>query len=294
MLLDSVWGRGGAQVSLAFCHCVVSPLKPLLALRPVGHSACAWPQTSTLWFLCYRPQVNQGRATVCGPVIFSVGRGEAPWIWLSWPSRAAGLWTSPTSDLKCCFVLICSCFCLVPVPSSGGHGGVWLPGPARRWADDHRGWDHHQHQEGGWRLVGGTDQWQERFVPWQLCKSEYKAKPFSCLLCGFYCPKLWRHLRRNFMGLFKRMSWQLDLLYAVSRGARIALPFISGDTCFEITFLRPGMFSFQTVYHLENAGKMSSLSNCFICGLFLCFDSFKDSCPLPFHSKWRWNSVLTT
>lgn len=105
MLLDSVWGRGGAQVSLAFCHCVVSPLKPLLALRPVGHSACAWPQTSTLWFLCYRPQVNQGRATVCGPVIFSVGRGEAPWIWLSWPSRAAGLWTSPTSDLKCCFVL---------------------------------------------------------------------------------------------------------------------------------------------------------------------------------------------
>lgn len=196
MMLDSPWG---SQTLLAFCHCEVSPLKPLLALRPAGHSDRAWPQTSISWFLCHRPQVNQNQLTVCGPVSLPLGR-----------PRAAGPQTYPPSNLKCSLSLS---FLSLFLSFSGGHSGVWLPGPARRWADDQRGWDHHQHQEGGWRLVGGTDQRQERFVPWQLCKSEYKMKHFSCLLCGLYWPKLW------------------------------------GELGEELGRLR--MFFFQTVYHLE-------------------------------------------
>lgn len=77
----------------------------------------------------------------------------------------------------------CGCF-----SSSGGDSGIWLQGSTWWWADNHSRWYNHQYQKGGWRLVGRTAQRQKRFVPWQLCKSEYKVKLFLCLCAYFvYC-----------------------------------------------------------------------------------------------------------
>lgn len=71
-------------------------------------------------------------------------------------------------------------------PSSGGDSGVWLQSSTWWWADNHCWWHYHQHQKRRWRLVGRTAQRQKRFVPWQLCKSEYKVKTVNCFMWSTY------------------------------------------------------------------------------------------------------------
>lgn len=68
---------------------------------------------------------------------------------------------------------------------SGGDSGVWLQSSTWWWADNHCRWHNHQYQERWWRLVGRTAQRQKRFVPWQLCKSEYTVELFLCCVCTF-------------------------------------------------------------------------------------------------------------